>query len=647
MTASARSLSALSVACLMAGTLQAAELKPDIQQRIRAATFEVVQIKPPETGVTYERPLPTDLLPYQERTDPYRSIGTAFAIGPNRYVTAAHVLIAPRGSQAGPPVLRDMQAHIYEIAQVLGYSQREDYAIFSLRDPPSAPSLPTGPAPTLNAPVFSVGNALGEGIVIRDGLYTSDTPEQRDGAWKWLRFSAAASPGNSGGPLVDQEGRVIGVIEARSPQENLNSALPIAYVLEGKPEARFDERVVLRFFPLGDEITERVTVEARLPAPLTLPDLYQRYTSLAIATLDQGYQGLLQHNTARLFPNGPGSEPLLHRVEYQPLPALMHANPNGQWAAGRGSPHVLPLPHNGLLQTNGSSFLLRVPDDVPVASLVEDSKAFMDLMLQAQVQTRPMGGESIRITSLGRAVQESRYTDAYGRVWQVRGWRVPFADLEINTMTLATPAGLAGVLIKSGTPASPIVLKEQERLLDYVYVTFDGTLAQWQTYLAHKSLQPTALAALKIQIDPLQRVQVQTAHYAFEVTPAVLKLSKDSMLRLNFAFFRDGGRVVWDVGGVAVGEGLHSPNWAAVRRKSAPASTMQEGAQEDWKKTVGLEFPYNSMIHTQNGETFVVTAIPGGQDDLRYILNVSGSGDQQQGPMSERLNHLKQSFRTL
>ncbi|MCT7094643.1 trypsin-like peptidase domain-containing protein, partial [Salmonella enterica] len=63
-------------------------------------------------------------------------------------------------------------------------------------------------------------------------LYTSQTPEEQDGRWKWLRFSAAASPGNSGGPLLDKDGKVIGVVVMKSPDENLNYALPIDLVLK-------------------------------------------------------------------------------------------------------------------------------------------------------------------------------------------------------------------------------------------------------------------------------------------------------------------------------------------------------------------------------------------------------------------------------
>jgi len=48
--------------------------------------------KPENDPVTYEKPLPLDLLPYHERNDKYQSMGTAFSLGHNTYVTAAHVL---------------------------------------------------------------------------------------------------------------------------------------------------------------------------------------------------------------------------------------------------------------------------------------------------------------------------------------------------------------------------------------------------------------------------------------------------------------------------------------------------------------------------------------------------------------------------
>ena len=184
---------------LTGGRVCAGELAADVQRDLRRATFEVVQLKPAEGAVTYERPLPMDLMPYQQRNDKYRSIGTAFAIAANRYVTARHVIMVGLDSQFGPPALRDEAGKVYEIDQVLRFSDREDFVVFSLREQPKdVQYLKAGSKPALNQTVFSVGNALGQGVVIRDGIYTSDTPEEQDGQWSWLRFTAAASPGNSG-----------------------------------------------------------------------------------------------------------------------------------------------------------------------------------------------------------------------------------------------------------------------------------------------------------------------------------------------------------------------------------------------------------------------------------------------------------------
>ncbi|HTB67738.1 MAG TPA: serine protease, partial [Steroidobacteraceae bacterium] len=224
-----------------------ADVSPELQRRIRASTFEVVMKKPPEDAVRYEKPLPLELLPYIERTDRYRSVGTAFAIGPNRYVTAAHVLLAGIGSQFGAPALRSSNGAVHPIVNIQKFSAAEDFVEFSLAEPLNVAALPTNRTPQLDDAVFAVGNALGEGVVIRDGLFTSQIAEEQDGRWKWIRFSAAASPGNSGGPLLDATGRIIGVVIAKSPNENLNYALPIANVLDAPPlQARFDQRALTR-----------------------------------------------------------------------------------------------------------------------------------------------------------------------------------------------------------------------------------------------------------------------------------------------------------------------------------------------------------------------------------------------------------------
>jgi serine protease Do len=100
----------------------AAYLDPGVLQKVQAATFEVVIPKPVTDPLTYEKPLPLDLLPYQFRNDKYLSIGTAFALGGKRYVTAAHVMNIGMGGLLGAPVLRDTGGHVYAIDKIIQFS---------------------------------------------------------------------------------------------------------------------------------------------------------------------------------------------------------------------------------------------------------------------------------------------------------------------------------------------------------------------------------------------------------------------------------------------------------------------------------------------------------------------------------------------
>src|SRR5699024_6908546 len=261
----------------LASTARASTLNPAVLPTVKAATFEVVAAKPEHDPLQYAKPLPTDLIPYQKRTDKYHSIGTAFAIGPNRYVTAGHVLRAGLNSLWGPLKLRDSKGHVYAIGKIEKFSLRKDFVVFSLKHPPEhAVALQVNTHPQMNQKVYAVGNALGTGVVIRGGLYTSDTPEDQDGAWKWLRFSAAASPGNSGGPLLDKQGKVIGVVLMKSPEENLNYALPMSEVLDAPADTAVIDKNIPYGFDLFDD-TLPGTFKARFKLPMSLEAFNARY----------------------------------------------------------------------------------------------------------------------------------------------------------------------------------------------------------------------------------------------------------------------------------------------------------------------------------------------------------------------------------
>ncbi len=169
-------------------------------------------------------------------------------------------------SQYGPPALRRTDGTVFEVDRILKFSLHEDFVVFSLRKDPAPAGLAINRNPKLDEAVLAVGNALGEGIVIRDGLHTSDTAEAQDGRWKWIRFSAAASPGNSGGPLCDGDGHVIGIVIGKSPNENLNYSLPIARVLDGEAtKARFDQKSLTTLPFMHGTLTYAYKDEFNLP----------------------------------------------------------------------------------------------------------------------------------------------------------------------------------------------------------------------------------------------------------------------------------------------------------------------------------------------------------------------------------------------
>ncbi len=94
----------------------------------------------------------------------------------------------------------------------------------------------------LGEKVFAIGNPQGEGIAITDGIISKDSEtislKRLDGATgtfnvRVMRTSAAINSGNSGGGLYNADGELIGIVNAKSVEEdvdNMGYALPISMV---------------------------------------------------------------------------------------------------------------------------------------------------------------------------------------------------------------------------------------------------------------------------------------------------------------------------------------------------------------------------------------------------------------------------------
>ncbi|MEW9622985.1 S1 family peptidase [Rhodanobacter geophilus] len=640
------------VAGLGVSTVQAASLDAALLPRIQAATFEVVQAKPTSDPLSYEKPLPLDLLPYQERTDKYYSIGTAFAIGHNRYITAGHVLLAGVDSLWGQPELRDTAGHVYPIGKIEKFDLRKDFVVFSLAGSPAGATLDVDARPTLNTAVYAVGNALGTGVVIRDGLYTSDTPEQQDGAWKWMRFSAAASPGNSGGPLLDKDGKVIGVVLMKSANENLNYALPIHEVLDA-PDGKAVMNTRMAYQLDIFDTLQNGTFKDEFALPVDLADFYRSLQARLAAFGEGQLKALLAKESADLFPNGRNSAILLYeQTKIDGTPKLIVRGSDGKWIRTGFQSRNFALDDSGYVDiaVTGRNALIHIsrPDDMDGARFHGDAKLRMDLLAKTGMFQRTVAGEKIKITSLGKPMSEAVHVDRWQRSWKVGVWPLPYANVEVVAYSLPVPDGSA-MLLRIVPAANEHDTKlDLDALTDFVNVSYIGNLAQWKEFLRQTALLPPAFRNIHIDFDYGHRFSYASQRISYSLTSDVQKITPRSELWLGFRFFLEGDQPVWDAGLVDLWEDEGSDkNNVDVQRFVEPPSGVDEDLSDKWRKLASHGYPYNGVARNEDGlmKIDAVAAQAGAASPkVLYTAFYGMEGDQPQAFMKGKLGLLMKNL---
>jgi serine protease Do len=142
------------------------------------------------------------------------------------------VLIQPDGRGAGSGVLWDAKGLIITNAHVAGgrrmqvqlWDGREFNAVIASRDPRldlaalriEASGLPAAVAADSSKVrpgelAIAIGNPLGFVGALTTGVIHAVGPLRRFGSRPWIQADVRLAPGNSGGPLADAKGRVIGI----------------------------------------------------------------------------------------------------------------------------------------------------------------------------------------------------------------------------------------------------------------------------------------------------------------------------------------------------------------------------------------------------------------------------------------------------
>ena len=173
--------------------------------------------------------------------DDNKSIGEAYILTNHHVVYDAKCNTADGFSQSINVYLYGQEYSDYAIAaQFIGASMTYDVAVLKIKSSVYENSI-AKPAEfaksidvTAGDDAIVIGNAEGEGIGVTSGIISKDceyikmNPSVKGGGtveinYRSIRTDAAVNPGNSGGPIFNKDGKVIGLINIKTESEEIDN----------------------------------------------------------------------------------------------------------------------------------------------------------------------------------------------------------------------------------------------------------------------------------------------------------------------------------------------------------------------------------------------------------------------------------------
>ena len=169
----------------------------------------------------YAKISPSTVEVYAE-SDYVSSLGTGFYIDDvGTVVTNYHVI-----EDCSSAYVTTSDGGTYEVKNIIGYSEELDIALLATSKTNST-AVEICSSVTTGETVYVLGSSLGLTGTFSEGLVS--TAERDVGGILYIQISAPISHGNSGGPVVNTIGQVVGIASAGFEDgQNLNLALPIS-----------------------------------------------------------------------------------------------------------------------------------------------------------------------------------------------------------------------------------------------------------------------------------------------------------------------------------------------------------------------------------------------------------------------------------
>jgi serine protease Do len=176
--------------------------------------------------------IPRNAVPQQRNYAPVRGIGSGFIISPDGYIlTNAHVV-----NNASKITVKLTDRREFD-GKVVGMDERTDVAVIKIIAKGDLPVVRLGDSNKLRPGqwVLAIGSPFGFENSVTAGVVSAtargNVGESGNGYVPFIQTDVAVNPGNSGGPLFNLEGEVVGInsqIYSRSGgYEGISFAIPI------------------------------------------------------------------------------------------------------------------------------------------------------------------------------------------------------------------------------------------------------------------------------------------------------------------------------------------------------------------------------------------------------------------------------------
>jgi hypothetical protein len=613
----------------------------------QSAVFEVLVKKPAENpAVIYDKELDWSLIPYVIRTDAYYSIGTAFAISSTELVTAFHVINLGQESSVFPQYfIRDSGGRVFEVDGVVRASNERDFLVFTVKDRTFDAYFSFEENFTAGSQVFSIGNALGEGIVVRGGLVLGTLPEEEEGRWNLLKSSADGNPGNSGGPLVTPDGKVVGVVI--SLRDNILYSLPAAALLEVPRETlEYRKKLTYTHLLLSNRLTRVFQTQVKLPAAYTAvrKALTEDFSKEYVKVMEDLFKA------APAFLDGPNNMHFLNSVVNTPFPELAFVDKNDdQWKLSNLEVKTFSLPDDGsLAETNISGFtFMKVtrPRTVPASRLNTDPKTLMDLILKGVKMERTLGNSGkYRILSYGEPESVSEFRDSQKRLWLKAYWLIAYEDSYLITYILPTPSG--PVVIMTRLPTSDIRYDwDIDAICDHVQIAYRAEFDEWKEFLTQGKWIPESLSGLNFSWGDAKGLSLRYPGVSIEAGREVFDWTEKSALFLAPGYYLQDGKLMFGIRKTVIQRDIRGRDFTVLYKNVKPDPRLGVKAGETWGDLLGAKYPFDEIprLSSKDNTGFAGAILPQDppSEDIRYSVYLAMENPGSEEAVKQRLEALK------